>query len=136
LVTHAGGVSPVFGDHPDGAARALRHAETTPLAEVEVDAKALSGAQLDDGVVRTDAVAVVAFEAVPAREAAARLEERVVGCEAAVHLVERRAAQGGVGRGLRGAIGLGVVPGIQGLEGGHLAGRRRLRLLSAYVRVE
>src|SRR5678815_869407 len=82
----------LLGDHVDGSARALPGAQPAALAEVEVDAEPLAGAELDDGVVRTDAKAVVALEAVAARQAAPRLEQRGLLVEPAVDLLERALA--------------------------------------------
>src|ERR1039458_6902506 len=67
-----------LGDHVDGAARALRGADPAALAEVGVELVAIARAELDHGVVRADAEAVVAFEAVAAGKAAPGLEERVL----------------------------------------------------------
>src|SRR5688500_15227779 len=89
----AGRASDRLGFHPDRSARALGHAHAAALAVVEVDRVAVhvggSGlAQLQHGVVGADAVAVVAGEAVAAREAAAGLEQGVRLVEALHHLVE------------------------------------------------
>jgi hypothetical protein len=83
-----------FRHHFDGAARALGRADAAAFAVVEVELEALARPELDHGVVRTDAVAVVALEAVAAREAAARLEQRVALSETALHFVFSSAAFG------------------------------------------
>src|SRR5215467_10873026 len=70
--------SHLLGDHVDGSAGTLLGAEPAALAEVEIDAEPLAGAELDHGVVRADAEAVVALEAVAARQAAPGLEQRIV----------------------------------------------------------
>src|ERR1700749_1136001 len=84
-----------FRDHGDGAARALGDADAAPFAIVVVDGVAVTGAELDDGVVRAQSVTVVAVEAVAAGQATARLEQGVCLRQAADHLVERRPAQEG-----------------------------------------
>src|SRR3954453_22783437 len=80
--------------HLDRAARALLHAQRAALAVVEVEGVRVGSdrVQLDDRVVRTDPVAVVAREAAPARQAAARLEEGGRNVEPAGDLVEGRLA--------------------------------------------
>src|SRR4029079_5502929 len=71
------GCSDLLGLHLDRAAGALGGADAAALAEVVVDPVWLAGvSELDHRVVRADPVAVVAGEAVPAREAPARLVER------------------------------------------------------------
>src|SRR5690606_30380240 len=52
-----------LGHHRDGAGGAFGDAEAAALAVVVVDHEAPAGAELDDGVVGADAVAVVALEA-------------------------------------------------------------------------
>ena len=68
-----------LGLHLDRAAGAFLRAEPAALAVVEVDLVGVGPGlvELDHGVVRADAVAVVAREAVAARQAAPGLEERV-----------------------------------------------------------
>ena len=69
--------SDLLGHHLDRAARALGRADPASLAVVVVDRVGLAGsAELDHRVVGAHAVAVVAGEAVAAREAAAGLVER------------------------------------------------------------
>src|SRR5271165_3764750 len=63
--------------HLDRAARAFGGAEAAALAIVVVELEPFAGAELDHGVVGADAVAIVAFEAIAARETTARLIERV-----------------------------------------------------------
>src|SRR5215467_6138672 len=76
-------ISPGLSDpgraHLDGPGRALGRAQAAPLAVVGVDGEPESRAELGDGVVRADRVAVVALEAVAARHAAACLVQRGVG---------------------------------------------------------
>jgi hypothetical protein len=55
---------------------------------VQIDVEALSRPELDDRVVGTHAVAVVAFEAVATGHTAARLEERGLLVESTDHLLE------------------------------------------------
>src|SRR3954447_2281505 len=76
-----------LGCHLDGAAGAFGGAPAAAPAVVVVDL-VLAVAELDDGVVRADAVAVVAAEAVAAGHAAARLEQRGGVVQAAGRLVE------------------------------------------------
>src|SRR6516164_6086124 len=55
--------------HHDRAARALLGAEPASLAEIVVELESVAGPELDHGIVGTNAVAVVALEAVAAGEA-------------------------------------------------------------------
>src|ERR1035437_1838211 len=64
----------IFRYHLDGTAWALGGADAATLAVVVVELEAPAGAELDHGIVRTDAIAVVALEAVAAAHAATRLE--------------------------------------------------------------
>src|ERR1700693_6026419 len=68
-----------LGPHLDRAARAFGLAQPAALAIVVVDLEALARTQLHHGVVGAHPVAVVALEAVAARQAAPRLVERGVG---------------------------------------------------------
>src|SRR6185436_14334185 len=65
---HGGSVLP-FRDHLDRAGRTLGGAQAAALAVLEVDLE-VGPAELADGVVGADAVAVVALEAVAAGQAA------------------------------------------------------------------
>src|SRR3954452_6952407 len=109
------GMSDRLRDHLDGAGRALLCADPAALAEVEVDLVGVRarGVELDDRVVGTDAEAVVAGEARPARHAAARLEQRALGVQAADHLVEGRGAARGLQPRAHRLRRVGVVPGVQ-----------------------
>ena len=80
-----------LGDHLDRTARALLHAHAAPLAVVEVELVCIGagGLELDDGVVRTDPVTVVAGEAAPARHAPAGFEQGRALVETDHDLVER-----------------------------------------------
>src|SRR4030095_11771879 len=69
--------------HLDRAARTFGHAYAATLAVIEVEGETLAGAELDHRIVGTDAIAVVAFETVAARQAAAGLEQRIGLVEAA-----------------------------------------------------
>src|SRR5581483_12502430 len=71
--------------HLDRAAGAFGSAQAAALAIVVVELEALARPELDHRVVGAHAVAVVALEAVAARQAAARLEERAFFVEAAQH---------------------------------------------------
>src|ERR1035441_2537877 len=62
-------------DHLDGVHRALLEARSTPGAAVVVEAVAVPGPELDDGILRAGAQAAVTLEAVAAGEAALRLED-------------------------------------------------------------
>ena len=55
--------------------RALLEARSTPGAAVVVEAVAVPGPELDDGILRAGAQAAVTLEAVAAGEAALRLED-------------------------------------------------------------
>jgi hypothetical protein len=83
--------------HLDGSAGAFSHAEVAGLAVVVVEL-VLAVAELDDRVVRADAVAVVASEAVAAGHAAARLEQRGRLVEARKRLRVPALAEGGRGQ--------------------------------------
>ncbi len=74
--------------HVDRPARTFRRAQPAALAIIEVELEALARPELDHRVVGADAVAIVAFEAIAAGEAAARFVERVGLVEAALDLVE------------------------------------------------
>src|SRR5215470_2043147 len=114
-----------FGDHLDGAGRAFGDAVAAALAVVEVDLVALARSQLDDGVVRADAVAVVAFEAVAAGHAAAGLVQGGRLVEPADDLVEGRGAARGVEHRPNGRRGVGEVPGVEPVVGGEFRSGRR-----------
>ena len=60
--------------HRDCTAGTFLSAHGTALAVVIVEAEAFAGAELDDRIVRADAVAVIALETVAAGQAAPRLE--------------------------------------------------------------
>ena len=77
-------------NHVDGTARALLDADAATFAEVVVNLVAQRRTEFDDRVVRAHAEAVVALEAVAAREAAAGLEERVLLGQSPDDLVEGR----------------------------------------------
>ena len=70
--------SALLGHHFDGAAGAFGGANAAALAVIEVDLEPLARTELDHRVVGADAVAIVAFKAIAAAEAAARLEKRGV----------------------------------------------------------
>src|SRR6266480_354806 len=69
--------SDCLGYHLDRSAWAFRHADAAALAVVVIELEAAAGPELDHGVIGTNAVAVVAFEAIAAGKAATCLEERV-----------------------------------------------------------
>src|SRR5262249_60641600 len=74
LADQAGGRRDVgFGNHVDGMARTLLEANGAAGAEIVIDAIEPTAAELHDRLPRTGGGAVVAFEAVPAGQAAARL---------------------------------------------------------------
>src|SRR4051794_785776 len=116
--------------HLDRPARALLHAQRAALAVVEIEGVGVRAArlELDHGIVGTDAVAVVAGEAAPARQAAPRLEQRGGGVEAAGDLVEGRLAAGGLDDRADRPRRVVVVPGVQRVERS-LAGRRIRRVV-------
>ena len=82
--------------HRNRPARALLFAQPATLAIVQVELEALPWAQLDDGIVGADTVAVIALEAIAAREAAARFEQRSGSIEPSQHFVEARLTPGHV----------------------------------------
>jgi hypothetical protein len=77
-----------FGNHFDRTARTFFSAEFATLAIVVVEYEPFAWPELDDRVVGTDAVAVVAFEAIATRKASARLVERVRFIEPTDHLLK------------------------------------------------
>src|ERR1700690_2706271 len=81
-----------FRGHLDGTARAFLGADTAALAVIEVELETHAGPELDHGIVGTDAVAIVAFEAVAAGQAPPRLIERIALVETLDHLLEGRGA--------------------------------------------
>ncbi len=116
--------SDFFVDHPDGATRAFGRAHSAAFAEIEIHAKPLSRTLFHDGIVGANAVAVVAFEAVAARQAAPGFEQGVFRVEAGVHFGERRAAPTALERRLNRTIGilrglwqLSRYPGLPGRAG-------------------
>ena len=66
-----------LGDRLDRAARAFLGADAAALAIIEVELETHARPELDHGIVGTDAVAIVALEAVAAGQAPPRLEQRV-----------------------------------------------------------
>src|SRR5450759_2465905 len=77
-----------FRDHIDGAAGAFGGAKPAALAIIVIEAEAVAGAQFDHRIVRADAVAVVALEAIATGKTPARLVKRVGLVEPALHLLE------------------------------------------------
>ena len=65
-----------FRHHRNRPARALLFAQPATLAVVQVELEAFARPQFDDGIVGADTVAVITLEAVAAREAAPRFEQR------------------------------------------------------------
>jgi hypothetical protein len=116
--------------HLDRATGACRGAQPGALAEVEVDLVAVGPGivELDDRVVGADAVAVVAREAVAARQAPPGLELGGLLVEPADDLVERRLTADAVELGAQRARRVGVVPRVQ-LVDGDGAGTRRMLVL-------
>src|SRR4029450_3020004 len=82
-----------------------------------------AGPELDHGIVGTNAVAVVALEAVAAREAPARLIERVGFIESLRDFLEGRAPPRHFEHRPHRFRRVGVVPGVELLEGGDLVSR-------------
>src|SRR6266705_1586799 len=78
--------------HGDGAARAFLRAHSAAFTIIVIELEAPAGAELDHRVVGADAVAIVAFEAIAARETAPGLVERIGLVEPVLHLLERRRA--------------------------------------------
>ena len=76
--------------HGDGAARAFLRAHSAALAIIVIELEPPAGAELDHRVVGTDAVAIVAFEAIAARQTAPGLVKRIGLVEPVLHLLERR----------------------------------------------
>src|SRR4029079_9960972 len=122
-----------LGHHLDRAARALLGADPAPLAEGVVERGAAPGRlaiprlQLADRVVRADAEAVVAVEAVAAGKATARLVERGRLVEPLDDLLERRAPPRQLERLLHRARRVRVVPRVELAEPRKTVLRGRLR---------
>src|SRR5450830_322285 len=102
----------IFRHHLDGTAGTLGGADAATLAVVVVEREAPAGAELDHGIVRTDAIAVVALEAVTAAHAAARLEHRGLLVEVADDLGEPGHAANNVEYRADGARRIRVVAGV------------------------
>ena len=126
------------GSHLDRAGRAFLHAQRAALAVVEVERVGVRAAavELDHGVVGADAVAVVAGEAAAAGQAAAGLEQRRGGVEAAGDLFERGLAARELERRAHGARRVVVVPRVERLEAGRRARRLGGVVLAAQVGVD
>src|SRR5450631_3574224 len=77
-----------FGHHLDRTAWTFGYADAATLAIVEIEFEPLARSQFDHRVVGAHAVAVVAFEAIAARHAAARFEQRAGFGQAAHDLFE------------------------------------------------
>ena len=105
-----------FRDHFDGAAGAFSGAKTAALAIVVVEFETVAGTELDHRIVRADAVAVVALEAIAARQAAPRFIERVGLVEPALHLLERALPAGAFDHRPHRLRRIGVIPGIELVE--------------------
>src|SRR5579863_5465145 len=112
-------------NHLDCAARALCDAYPTAFAVVVVERIAIPRAELRHGVIWTDAVAIVALEAVATRKAAPRLVERVRLVETAHDLFEPVLTPDEFELALHGARGIRVVPGVQVLKRRQLLKRRQ-----------
>src|SRR5690349_8635547 len=99
--------------HLDGAAWAFLSAHAAALAIIVIELEALAGSELDHGIVRAHAVAIVALEAVAAGQAAARLVERIGLVEPALHLLEGALPAGDFEQRPHRLRRVGVVPGIE-----------------------
>jgi hypothetical protein len=99
--------------HHDRAARALLGAEPATLAEIVVELESVAGPELDHGIVGTNAVAVVALEAVAAREAPARLIERIGFVESLRDFLEGRAPPHHFEHRPHRFRRVGIVPGVE-----------------------
>src|SRR5579863_9004332 len=102
--------------HVDRAAWALGGAQAAAFAIVVIELEALARTELDDGVVGADAVAIVAFEAIAATQAAARFVERVGGVEAAHDLLEILDTARGLDQRANGRRRVLVIPGVEAVE--------------------
>src|SRR4030095_1889694 len=97
-----------FGDHLDRVARALLEAHATAGTTVVEIAVALAWPKLFDGLLWTCCVALIALEAVAAREAALRLVNRLPLAEPSEDLVKTAGALRGRQHLLRRRLGIGV----------------------------
>src|SRR5450756_3024788 len=77
-----------FGDHFDGATGAFGGAKRAALAIIVIEAETVAGTQFDHRIVRADAVAVVALEAIATGKTPARLVKRVGLVEPTLYLLK------------------------------------------------
>src|SRR5262245_54883479 len=112
--------------HHDRTARALLGAEPATPAEIVVELESVARSELDHGIVGTNPVAVVAFEAIAAREAPARLIERVRFIESLRDFLEGRAPPRHFEHRPHRLRRVGIIPGVEVLEAGDLMSRCRL----------
>src|SRR6516164_10767694 len=112
--------------HHDRAAGTFLSAESTTLAEIVVKLESVAGPELDHGIVGTNAVAVVALEAVATGEAPSRLIERVGFIESLRDFLEGRPPPHHFEHRAYRFRRIRIVPGVELVEGGDLVSRRRL----------
>ena len=80
--------SDLFCLHLDGSTGTFGHAHPATLAIVVIELEALAGPEFDHRVVRTDNIAVVAFETVAAGKAAAGFKQGIGLVESALDFIE------------------------------------------------
>src|ERR1035437_7273693 len=121
----------IFRHHLDGTAGTLGGADAATLAVVVVEREAPARAELDHGIVWTDALAVVALEAVAAAHAAPRLEYRGLLVDVADDFSEARRAANDVEHRADGSRRIRVVAGVHLPAIGDVGLRLRRGLLAA-----
>ena len=99
----------------------------SPCNNRRLNSKPIARPELDHGVVGTDAVAIVALEAVAAGQAAPRLVERIALVEALDHLLEGRGAARHFQHRPQRLGRFAVIPGVELVGGGDLVLRRPAR---------
>src|ERR1700693_4702559 len=119
-----------------GAPGAFGGAKPAALAIIVIEAEAVAGTQFDHRIVRADAVAVVALEAIATGKTPARLVKRVGLVEPALHLLERALSASNFEHRPHRLRCIGVVPGIEFVEGGELMLFRRRKDGNAQPRID
>src|ERR1019366_5091932 len=105
-----------FRDHIDGAAGAFGGAKPAALAIIVIEAEAVAGAQFDHRIVRADAVAVVALEAIATGKTPARLVKRVGLVKPALYLLKSVLPAGAFEHRPHRLRRIGVIPAIELVE--------------------
>src|SRR5664280_221215 len=105
-----------FRDHFDGATGAFGGAKRAALAIIVIEAETVAGTQFDHRIVRADAVAVVALEAIATGKTPARLVKRVGLVEPTLYLLKSVLPAGAFEHRPHRLRCIGVIPGIELVE--------------------